>query len=131
MSECYVTRHELEQLEKRFESNSDAQDKRIDGIETRLKNTTELTISVSKLATSMENMTTSMKAMSDEQAIMGERLTALEERDETKCKNQEKQDERLLALENRDGEMWRSTVKYIITAIIGIIIGFVATQIGL
>ena len=34
-------------------------------------------------------------------------------------------------LEGRDGEMWRKVVGYIITAVIGIVIGFVFHQIGM
>ena len=34
-------------------------------------------------------------------------------------------------LEGRDGEMWRKVTGYIITAIIGIVIGFVFQQIGI
>jgi len=42
-----------------------------------------------------------------------------------------KQGERLEALEGRDGEMWRTVVKYVLTAALGLVIGLVATQIGL
>lgn len=34
-------------------------------------------------------------------------------------------------LESRDGEMWRKVVGYIITAVVGIIIGFIFTQFGM
>ena len=62
-----------------------------------------LTTSVEKLAQSMESM----------------------------VKEQEKQGKRLEVLEGRDGEMWRKVVGYIATAVIGIILGFVFTQIGM
>ena len=45
-------------------------------------------------------------------------------------KEQEKQGERLETLESRDGEMWRKAVGYVVTAIIGIFVGFVFTQMG-
>ena len=46
-------------------------------------------------------------------------------------KEQEKQGKRLEVLEGRDGEMWRKVVGYIITAVIGIVIGFVFHQVGM
>ena len=45
-------------------------------------------------------------------------------------REQEKQGKRLETLESRDGEMWRKAVGYVLTAILGIVIGFVFTQIG-
>lgn len=62
-----------------------------------------LTTSVEKLASSMESM----------------------------LKELEKQGKRLETLEGRDGEMWRKVVGYIVTAVIGIFLGFVFTQIGM
>ena len=62
-----------------------------------------LTTSVEKLALSMESM----------------------------AKEQERQGERMEVLEGRDGEMWRKVVGYIVTAVIGIVLGFVFTQIGM
>lgn len=62
-----------------------------------------LTTSVEKLASSMESM----------------------------LKELEKQGKRLEKLEGRDGEMWRKVVGYIVTAVIGIFLGFVFTQIGM
>ena len=62
-----------------------------------------LTTSVEKLATNIEGM----------------------------VKEQEKQGKRLEVLESRDGEMWRKVVGYIITAVVGIIIGFIFTQFGM
>ena len=47
------------------------------------------------------------------------------------AKEQEKQGKRLETLEKRDGEMWRKVVGYIITAVIGVVVGFVFTQIGM
>ena len=38
---------------------------------------------------------------------------------------------RLQMLENRDGEMWRSIVNYVITTIIGIAIGYIFTRWGI
>ena len=38
---------------------------------------------------------------------------------------------RLVSLESKDGEMWRKVVGYVITAVIGIVLGFAFTQIGM
>lgn len=46
-------------------------------------------------------------------------------------KEQEAQGKRLVSLENKDGEMWRKVVGYVVTTVIGIVVGFVFTQIGL
>ena len=47
------------------------------------------------------------------------------------AKVQTKHDEQIERLEARDGEMWRKVVSYAITAVVGIVIGFVLNQIGL
>ena len=39
--------------------------------------------------------------------------------------------DRTSVLENRDGEMWRKVVGYVATAVIGIVVGFIFTQIGM
>ena len=77
--------------------------RRIELLEESVKQNTALTVSIEKLANNMESM-------ANEQAKQGERLEALE---------------------GRDGEMWRTVVKYVLTAALGLVIGLVATQIGL
>ena len=62
---------------------------------------------INSLATSTEKLATSMEAMLKEQ---GGRLKILEE---------------------RDGEKWRKVVGYIVTAVVGIVVGFIFTQIGI
>ena len=42
-----------------------------------------------------------------------------------------RQDKRIELLESRDGELWRKVVSYAVTAIVGIVIGFVAKQLGM
>lgn len=42
-----------------------------------------------------------------------------------------KQDERLDSLESRDGEMWRKVVGYIVTAVVGIVVGYIFTAVGM
>lgn len=105
-----ITRAEHEEFMRRMEvenqrlSDEDGrQNKRIDELEKKVNQLDELTTSVKELAISMKSM----------------------------LKEQEKQGDRLTALESRDGEMWRNVIRYIITAIIGIVIGFIFTQIGL
>ena len=99
----YITRPEHEEFVRRMDEANDRQSKRLAIVENDIRQIGELTTSVKELATSM-------KGMSKEQAKQGERLEALE---------------------SRDGEMWRKVVGYVVTAIVGIAIGFVATQLGI
>lgn len=98
-----ITRAEHEEFRKRLEEQSQRQDKRISLLEESVRQIGALTTSVEKLALSMESM----------------------------AKEQERQGERMEVLEGRDGEMWRKVVGYIATAVIGIVLGFVFTQIGM
>lgn len=99
----YVGREEHTEFAKRIEDEHHRQNERIELLEEAVKQNTALTLSVEKLANNMENM----------------------------ANEQIKQGERLEALEGRDGEMWRTVVKYVLTAALGLVIGLVATQIGL
>ena len=45
-------------------------------------------------------------------------------------REQDSQETRLDNLEARDAEMWRTFVKYIITAVAGVIVGFVMRHVG-
>lgn len=98
-----ITRAEHEEFRRRLEEENARQDKRISLLEDSVREMNALTTSVERLAVSVEGM----------------------------VKEQEKQGKRLETLEGRDGEMWRKVVGYIATAVIGIIIGFVFTQIGM
>ncbi len=98
-----ITRAEHEEFKKRLESWNNRQDKRIELLENSVKNLEKLSISIEKLATNMENM----------------------------LKEQIEQGKRIEILENRDGEMWRKVTGYIVTAIIGIVLGFIFNQIGM
>lgn len=99
----YVGREEHTEFAKRVEDEQHRQNRRIELLEEAVKQNTALTVSVEKLANNMKNM----------------------------ANEQIKQGERLEALEGRDGEMWRTVVKYVLTAALGLVIGLVATQIGL
>lgn len=98
-----ITRAEHEEFSRRLEEANKRQDKRIELLENNIRELNQLTTSVGKLATSVESM----------------------------VKEQEKQGKRLETLEGRDGEMWRKVAGYIVTAVVGILIGFVFTQMGI
>lgn len=98
-----ITRAEHEEFRRRLEEENRRQDKRIELLEDNIRELNQLTASVGKLATSVESM----------------------------VKEQEKQGRRLETLEDRDGAMWRKVVAYGATAVIGIVIGYIARQIGL
>ncbi len=98
-----ISREEHEEFRKRIDETNKRQDKRISELEDSVKEITSLTTSIERLAVSMENM----------------------------AKEQSRQGKRLEVLESRDGEMWRKVVGYAVTAILGIVIGFVFTQIGM
>lgn len=98
-----ITRAEHEEFKRRLEEENRRQDKRIELLEENTKQIGSLTVSVEKLAQSIQSM----------------------------VKEQEQQGKRLEVLEGRDGEMWRKVTGYIVTAIIGIVIGFIFTQIGM
>lgn len=98
-----ITRAEHEEFARRQDEENKRQNRRIDLLEQNVEKMGALTTSVEKLATNMESM----------------------------LKEQEKQGKRLETLEGRDGEMWRKIVGYVVTAVIGIILGFVFTQIGM
>lgn len=98
-----ISRAEHEEFRKRIDEENHRQNRRIDLLEENVKQTGALTASVEKLASNMTSM----------------------------VREQEKQGKRLEALEGRDGEMWRKVVGYVITAVIGIVVGFIFTQIGM
>ena len=99
----YVTRAEHEEFRKRLDAENNRQNKRIDLLEKNEQQIQSLATSVEKLALNMENM----------------------------LKEQERQGERLEALESRDGEMWRKVTGYVITAVLGIVVGYIFTQFGM
>ena len=96
-------REEHTEFARRIQEEEHRQNRRIELLEESVKQNTALTLSVEKLANNMENM-------ANEQMRQGKRLEALE---------------------GRDGDMWRTVVKYVLTTIFGLVIGVVAMQIGL
>ena len=98
-----ISREEHEEFSKRMDAELKRHNKRIELLEETTKQINAIIRSVEKLAQSVETM----------------------------AKEQEKQGKRLEAMENRDGEMWRKAVGYIVTCVIGIALGFVFKQIGM
>lgn len=103
MEERPVTRAEHIEFVKRMEDEHSRQNSRIKLLEEQTKQFTDIAISVRELAISIKQM----------------------------AETQKEQGERLEKLEDQDGEMWRQVVGYVITTIIGVIIGFVFKQIGI
>ena len=98
-----ITRAEHEEFCKRIDAENNRHNQRIKLIGEQTKQVTEIALSVRELAQSIKQM----------------------------AETQKEQGEKLEKLESRDGEMWRKVTGYIITAIIGIVIGFVFQQIGM
>lgn len=98
-----ITRAEHEEFRRRMEEEHNRQNSRIRLLEEQTKQVTDIAISVRELALSVKQM----------------------------AETQKEQSEKLEKLEERDGEMWRKVVGYIVTAIVGIVIGFVFKQIGM
>lgn len=98
-----IIRAEHEEFARRIEEENERQNHRITALEESVKQSTALVANVERLAVNMENM----------------------------LKEQERQGKRLEALESRDGEKWRTVTGYVATAVIGIIIGFIATHLGM
>lgn len=92
-----------EEYVKRMEGEHEQMNKRLANLETALGQQGEIVRAVDKLALNMEKMLT----------------------------EQQSQGERLETLEGRDGEMWRKVVSYLVTTIVGIVVGFIATQLGM
>nr|DAL54417.1 MAG TPA_asm: hemolysin XhlA [Caudoviricetes sp.] len=97
-----ISRAEHEEFKARLQEENERQNKRLEILEENTKQIGSLTVSVEKLAQSIELM----------------------------VKEQESQGKRLQTLENRDGEKWRSVIAYLITAIVGGVIGFIIRQLG-
>lgn len=98
-----ITRAEHEEFAKRIDAENNRQNKRIKLLEDQTKQVTDIAMSVRELAQSVKKM----------------------------AETQKEQGEKLEKLEGMDGEKWRSVVGYVITAVIGILIGFVFKQLGM
>lgn len=114
MAENYITRDQFQEYEKRMIAEDERQNKRLEVIEKRDEQLNRLALSVNELAASVKS---SAKEM--------ERLSRMMET------NVQTLDGRLTRLESKDGERWRSFVGYLISGIVGILIGFIFKQIGI
>lgn len=85
---------------KRMEEEHVRQNQRLKALEESVKETRNLALSIERLTLSVQNMVEVQKAQGD----------------------------RLETLENRDGEKWRKVVGYVITTVIGLVIGLVWTN---
>ena len=99
----YIGRQEHDEFARRMEDEHKRISHRLTDLEETVRQIGQLTASVEKLAVSVESM----------------------------AKTQAKQGERLEDLEGRDGEMWRRISGYVITAVIGIVVGYIFTQVGM
>ena len=97
-----ISREEHGEFRRRMEEEDKRQNRRIDLVEKSIQQIGDIAMSVEKMAVSLQSM----------------------------VKEQEQQGKRLEALESRDGEMWRKAVGYVVTALLGAVIGFALKQIG-
>ena len=103
MSDEFMLKSVHEEFAKRVEEENTRQNHRLTKLELAVEQISAITSSVERLATNMEHM----------------------------VKEQQAQGERLKALESKDGEMWRKLVSYSLTAILSIILGYIASRLGL
>ena len=105
MNDDVVTRREFEEYQRRLDDKKAAWDRDLDAAKQEIK---ELRAELKEF----QALTTSVAKMA--QAV------------ETMSKELEKQGERLEAIEKRDGEMWRKSIGYILTAAITAIVTGIA-----
>lgn len=103
MDSTPITRAEHEEFCKRVEAEDNRQNRRLEILEEQTKQFTDLVLSVKELAQSVKQLAEIQKA----------------------------QGEKLDELESRDGEMWRRVSGYVITSIVGLIVGYLFRKLGL
>ena len=96
-------RKEYEEHNLRMEDEHKRQNVRIEQLEKDSKTQTQTLIAIERIAVSVENM---QNELSD-------------------------QGKRLDELESHDGEMWRKVIGYVVSSIVGAVICFIFTQIGM
>ena len=99
----FVPREVYNEHMKRIDDENNRQNKRIGMLEDSTKQIMDIAASVRELAISIKQM----------------------------AETQEKQGKRLEKLEEKDGVMWRQIVGYVVTGIVGIVLGFIFKQIGM
>lgn len=90
---------------------------RIEKMELEIENLKERVDAVSKMVDEVHKLSLSV-----------ERLAGSIEHTISK---QDVHEKRLNAIEKQDGDMWKSVVKYTITAVIGVVVGFLFKQLGI
>lgn len=103
MGENYLSAELHGEFEKRMEEEHTRMNHRISNLEKSVEE-------INKLALSVERLTLSVQAMVEEQKKQGTRLETLE---------------------SRDGKMWREVTSHIIMAIVGAVVCFLLTKVGL
>lgn len=101
--EDYLLKSVHDEFAKRVEEENTRQNHRLSELEDHMREISKMTSAVERLATNMEHM----------------------------VKEQKEQGDRLVKLEERDGDKWRSVSSYVLTAVISIILGFLASHFGL
>lgn len=101
--EEYISRAEHEEFCKRLEDEDHRQNRRIEELE--------------KTSEEIHTMSKSLVVMCEKMTSMNNSIDTL--------------NGKVTTLESRDGEMWRKVTGYIITAIVGILIGYIFKQIGM
>lgn len=103
MENNYITLQFHNEYAKRVKEENDRQDHRLKALEKAVEENRNLALSI-------ERLTLSVQSMVEEQKSQGDRLEALE---------------------NRDGEKWRKAASYVLTTIIGIVVGYIFKKIGM
>lgn len=85
-----------------YKERMKALDDRINKVEAITEEIRRLTVSVERLTVTLSNV----------------------------VKEQESQENRLDIIEQKDAEMWRTFIKYVITAVTGVVVGFVMRNVG-
>lgn len=101
--EEYITRPEHDEFARRMEDEDKRQNRRIEELE--------------KTSEEIHNMAKSLVVMCEKMSTMSNSIDVLNSKVET--------------MESRDGEMWREVVGYIITCILGMVIGYIFKKIGM
>lgn len=103
MGDNYLTTELHGEFEKRMDDEHTRMNHRISNLEKSVEE-------INKLAISLERLTLSVQSMVEEQKKQGTRLETLE---------------------SRDGKMWREVTSHIIMAIVGAVVCFLLTKLGL
>lgn len=100
MENSYVSSAVFAEYQQRLEDQKARWDRRLENLENNSKQIHALSTSIQKLAASVEQM----------------------------AKEQERQGARLEKIENRDGEMWRKAIGYILTALATAAVTFIFSR---